>query len=249
MAHGKEIGEGVAAVRFYCIVCATSPKLRLEPHASSWRARFSSLRPIPAADSHVTWDGPAFPAQDVAVKLEETKAAHPQLHYESRVYRHLSGGEGIPNIRSGSLLPCDVWLFFAWLPPSCHLCKAATSWLWSRDAVGVQLAKTKSIASLCFVLPSRWYGIEGEFNVLVMDLLGPRSVGNLYCAVGGRDWVAREREGSAMQRAGAGKEYQRNRLTRPAFLELKMDYANYSKPTKWHSRHSTCADEICVLCM
>jgi len=55
--------------------------------------------------------------EDVAVKLEETKAAHPQLHYESRVYRHLNGGEGIPNIR--------------------------------------------------------WYGIEGEFNVLVMDLLGP----------------------------------------------------------------------------
>jgi len=54
--------------------------------------------------------------ESVAVKLEELKKSHPQLHYESRVYRLLAGGDGIPKIR--------------------------------------------------------WYGTEGEFNVMVMDLLG-----------------------------------------------------------------------------
>ena len=56
--------------------------------------------------------------QYVAIKLEEVKKQHPQLHYESRVYKILAGGQGIPRIR--------------------------------------------------------WYGVEGEFNVMVMDLLGPR---------------------------------------------------------------------------
>ena len=42
---------------------------------------------------------------------------HPQLQYESKIYRVLQGGLGIPNIH--------------------------------------------------------WFGVEGDFNVLVMDLLGP----------------------------------------------------------------------------
>ncbi|KAI9262737.1 kinase-like domain-containing protein [Sporodiniella umbellata] len=56
-------------------------------------------------------------AEDIAVKLENIRAAHPQLEYEARVYKTLVGGVGIPFVR--------------------------------------------------------WYGREGEFNVLVMDLLGP----------------------------------------------------------------------------
>ncbi|KAI8884362.1 kinase-like protein [Backusella circina FSU 941] len=55
--------------------------------------------------------------EDIAVKLESTRAAHPQLEYEARVYKTLAGGVGIPFVR--------------------------------------------------------WYGREGDFNVLVMDLLGP----------------------------------------------------------------------------
>ncbi|KAL9690163.1 hypothetical protein QQ045_010559 [Rhodiola kirilowii] len=55
--------------------------------------------------------------EEVAIKLESATTKHPQLLYESKIYRILQGGTGIPNVR--------------------------------------------------------WYGVEGEYNVLVMDLLGP----------------------------------------------------------------------------
>ncbi|CAK9177135.1 unnamed protein product [Ilex paraguariensis] len=55
--------------------------------------------------------------EDVAIKLENVKTKHPQLMYESKLYRILQGGTGIPNVR--------------------------------------------------------WFGVEGDYNVLVMDLLGP----------------------------------------------------------------------------
>jgi len=54
---------------------------------------------------------------DVAIKLESVKATHPQLLYESKLYKILSGGVGVPNVH--------------------------------------------------------WYGVEGEYNVMVLDLLGP----------------------------------------------------------------------------
>ncbi|EFJ10942.1 hypothetical protein SELMODRAFT_127114 [Selaginella moellendorffii] len=55
--------------------------------------------------------------EEVAIKLESVKTKHPQLLYESKLYRILQGGTGIPNIR--------------------------------------------------------WFGIEGDYNGLVLDLLGP----------------------------------------------------------------------------
>ncbi|KAL1218345.1 Casein kinase 1-like protein 5 [Cardamine amara subsp. amara] len=55
--------------------------------------------------------------EEVAIKLESVKTAHPQLADESRIYRILQGGTGIPNMK--------------------------------------------------------WFGVEGDYNVLVMDLLGP----------------------------------------------------------------------------
>jgi len=55
--------------------------------------------------------------EEVAIKLENGKTKHPQLLYESMLYRVLQAGTGIANIR--------------------------------------------------------WFGVEGEYNVLVMDLLGP----------------------------------------------------------------------------
>ncbi|XP_042060365.1 casein kinase 1-like protein 2 isoform X1 [Salvia splendens] len=54
---------------------------------------------------------------EVAIKLENVKTKHPQLLYESKLYRILQGGTGVPNVR--------------------------------------------------------WFGVEGDYNVLVMDLLGP----------------------------------------------------------------------------
>ncbi|KMZ58754.1 Casein kinase I-like [Zostera marina] len=55
--------------------------------------------------------------EDVAIKLESVKTKHPQLLYESKLYKLLQGGTGIPNVK--------------------------------------------------------WFGVEGDYNVLVMDLLGP----------------------------------------------------------------------------
>ncbi|CAH9143701.1 unnamed protein product [Cuscuta epithymum] len=55
--------------------------------------------------------------EELAIKLESVKTKHPQLLYESKLYRILQGGTGIPNVR--------------------------------------------------------WFGVEGDYNVLVMDLLGP----------------------------------------------------------------------------
>ncbi|OVA08415.1 Protein kinase domain [Macleaya cordata] len=55
--------------------------------------------------------------EEVAIKLENVKTKHPQLLYESKLYRVLQGGTGIPSVR--------------------------------------------------------WFGVEGDYNVLVMDLLGP----------------------------------------------------------------------------
>jgi casein kinase 1 len=55
--------------------------------------------------------------EEVAIKLENVKTKHPQLLYESKLYRILQGGIGIPNVK--------------------------------------------------------WFGVEGDYNVLVMDLLGP----------------------------------------------------------------------------
>jgi hypothetical protein len=37
--------------------------------------------------------------QETAVKLESQKARHPQLLYESKLYKILQGGVGIPHIR------------------------------------------------------------------------------------------------------------------------------------------------------
>jgi len=54
---------------------------------------------------------------ECAIKLETRKTRHPQLAHEYKVYRHLAGGAGIPNVH--------------------------------------------------------WFGREGDYNVMVMDLLGP----------------------------------------------------------------------------
>eukprot|EP01071_Lankesteria_metandrocarpae_P002268 Lankesteria_metandrocarpae@DN2201_c0_g1_i2.p1 len=55
--------------------------------------------------------------EKVAIKLESVKSKHPQLLYESKLYKILSGGIGIPAVY--------------------------------------------------------WYGIEGDYNVMVLELLGP----------------------------------------------------------------------------
>jgi len=64
--------------------------------------------------------------EEVAIKLEATKAPHPQLAYETKIYKILTSGgpnAGVPYVR--------------------------------------------------------WFGVEGDYNVMVMDLLGP-SIEDLF---------------------------------------------------------------------
>lgn len=65
--------------------------------------------------------------EDVAIKLEPLKSKHPQLLYESKLYKILHGGIGVPVVF--------------------------------------------------------WYGIEGDYNVMVMELLGP-SLEDLFLIMG-----------------------------------------------------------------
>ncbi|AQK97759.1 Putative casein kinase family protein [Zea mays] len=66
--------------------------------------------------------------EEVAIKLENVKTKHPQLLYESKIYRILQGG---------------------------------------RQVGLTTFVLTAGIPNV------RWFGVEGDYNVLVMDLLGP----------------------------------------------------------------------------
>lgn len=79
---------------------------------------FSPLLPSPPLRSSVPPHLSPPPLLFLFTPVQEaTKTRHPQLMYESRLYRLLQGGTGIPNMR--------------------------------------------------------WFGVEGDYNVLVIDLLGP----------------------------------------------------------------------------
>ncbi|GMY28893.1 casein kinase I-like [Fagus crenata] len=68
--------------------------------------------------------------EEVAIKLENVKTRQPQLMHESRVYKILQGGTGIPNVK--------------------------------------------------------WSGVDGNYNVLVMDLLGDHSLEELLKICGNK---------------------------------------------------------------
>lgn len=76
--------------------------------------------------------------EEVAIKLEPLKSRHPQLLYESKIYRVLQGG-CMDNIFNFFVL--DLYL------------------LSFRCIDGIPAVK--------------WYGSEGDYNVLVIDILGP----------------------------------------------------------------------------
>ncbi|KAK6789585.1 hypothetical protein RDI58_013385 [Solanum bulbocastanum] len=79
--------------------------------------------------------------EEVAIKLENVKTKHPQLLYESKLYRILQGGS------NSRFSPFD-YVFMS--------------------------NGTNSDTSVLAGIPNvRWYGVEGDYNVLVMDLLGP----------------------------------------------------------------------------
>ena len=50
-------------------------------------------------------------AEEVAIKLEPVKTRHPQLLYESKLYRILTGGVGIPSVKWYVLIFCNVVVY------------------------------------------------------------------------------------------------------------------------------------------
>jgi casein kinase I family protein HRR25 len=70
--------------------------------SGSFGACTNNYYPSPPAD-HIIGDiylgVNIISGEEVAIKLESVKAKHPQLEYESKVYKTLAGGVGVPFVR------------------------------------------------------------------------------------------------------------------------------------------------------
>ncbi|KAF2301023.1 hypothetical protein GH714_019348 [Hevea brasiliensis] len=127
--------SAVGTTIFSCIVCAVNCQIALTMSHFTWIQHvfvwgsiaswflflllYGMVSPIYSGNAYqilVEALGPA-PIYWCSIILETVKTKHPQLLYESKLYKILQGGTGIPNVR--------------------------------------------------------WFGVEGEYNILVMDLLGP----------------------------------------------------------------------------
>lgn len=87
----------------------------------------------------------------MAIKLECVKTKHPQLHIESKIYKMMQGGGIIRDLGlNKSIRSISVVLKHGSM---CDLC------MWVFIAVGIPTIK--------------WCGAEGDYNVMVMELLGP----------------------------------------------------------------------------
>jgi hypothetical protein len=79
---------------------ALARKLALVPSVSLQRATVSMGRvftPFFKGDIYLGIN--IISGEEVAIKLESVKAKHPQLEYESKVYKTLAGGVGVPFVR------------------------------------------------------------------------------------------------------------------------------------------------------
>lgn len=78
------------------------------------------------------------------------KTKHPQLQYESKLYKLLQGGSN------------DLFLFFIFIN---LISTSLYSWHNAHNLV--------FLLTLLAGIPSvKWFGVEGDYNVLVIELLG-----------------------------------------------------------------------------
>eukprot|EP00069_Balaena_mysticetus_P017863 bmy_02228T0 len=108
--------------------------------------------------------------EEVAIKLECVKTKHPQLHIESKIYKMMQGGALEALCVQLTLGLKDIHLE-AKCDPSARGPLLA-SWA---QVPSVQVRRRQAdTGSLAVGIPTiRWCGAEGDYNVMVMELLGP----------------------------------------------------------------------------
>ena len=101
------------------------------------------------------------------IDQENVKTKHPQLLYESKLYRILQGGSN--DTFSSFLSFQNIKFLFQTVAVSEFQIYSSYCFLWLQ-----LLTFPILIFFLAAGIPNvRWFGVEGDYNVLVMDLLGP----------------------------------------------------------------------------
>uniref|UniRef100_A0AAY5ENM5 non-specific serine/threonine protein kinase n=1 Tax=Electrophorus electricus TaxID=8005 RepID=A0AAY5ENM5_ELEEL len=89
--------------------------------------------------------------EEVAIKLECVKTKHPQLHIESKIYKMMQGGGDVP--------------LLSFLNESKKMQRFQTE-----DSVSINFCDIHPAVGIPTI---KWCGAEGDYNVMVMELLGP----------------------------------------------------------------------------
>ncbi|TEA30645.1 hypothetical protein DBR06_SOUSAS4110093 [Sousa chinensis] len=98
--------------------------------------------------------------EEVAIKLECVKTKHPQLHIESKIYKMMQGGALEALCVQLTLGLKDI-----------HFPLLAS---WAQVPSAQVRGRQTDMGSLAVGIPTiRWCGAEGDYNVMVMELLGP----------------------------------------------------------------------------
>lgn len=139
--------------------------------AATWRPSPNRIyRSFSGQDIHTN--------EEVAVKLESFTSRHPQLHVEVRLYKILSGGVGIPKVRIAQCISGNLLFFFC---STLHYSRVLDNKFqtdkirrsWHAVCFGQHNAPLGWPTILFLLFQVYWNGYDGEFNVMVMELLGP----------------------------------------------------------------------------
>lgn len=90
---------------------------------------------------------------------ESVKTKHPQLHYEAKLYMLLQGGSEFLDYL------CSLTSFFLLL--LVYLFMLCILFLYEELCLTLIYYNTAGVPHL------KWIGVEGEYNAMVIDLLGP----------------------------------------------------------------------------